>query len=224
MNDTTENTATVGTENQAADTTAVQIIPNFDNKVDVRDYKFGFRKDELGNKRATVELKLPIPSIEGIVHILETGGKGLELLQAAVEAVVVGQARSLLNDNETMTAANFPTEQCVWEFIANMPEGERRGRGIPKEIWDAFSKDYVEIMPAVTGKSADQVTLAAKLFSNKYQQVKSNKPVITKLKEQLAIYANSSPNAEQFADCIKFLDEKADELLQDDGTKLLNNL
>lgn len=204
--------------------TETQIIPNFDNKVDVKEFKFSFRKDELGNKRPTVELKLPVPSVEGIIAILETGGKQLDLLLSACTDVILAQARSILNDNETMTVSQFPTDQCTWEVIANLPEAQRTGRGIPKEIWEAFSKDYIEVMPAATGKSNDAVTLAAKLFLNKYQQVKSNKPVITKLKDQLAIYANTSSNAESFADCIKFLDEKADELLADDGSKLLDNL
>jgi hypothetical protein len=212
------------TQATAEVTAPAQIIPNFDNTVDIRDFKFSFRKDDLGNKRPTIELKLPCPSVEGLVRILETGGKQLDLLLSAAQDVIVGQARMILNDNETMTLSQFPTEQCTWEFIANMPEATRAGRGIAKEVWDAFSKDYIECMPAATGKTLEAVSLAAKLFLNKFQSVKSNKPVLTKLKEQLAIYANTSTNAESFGDCIKFLDEKATELLEDDGTKLLNVL
>jgi len=223
MTEATENTGTETNEAQPAETQK-QIIPNFDKTVDVKEFKFRFRKDELGNTRPAVELKLPVPSVEGLVAILEAGGKPLDLLLAAAEDVITSQARSLLNDNESMTVANFPTEQCLWNYIANMPEAEKKGRGIAKEIWEAFGKDYVEIMPAATGKTLEAVTLASKLLCGKYQQVKSNKPVITKLKEQLAIYSNTSPNAESFYDCIKFLDEKADELLADDGTKLLANL
>jgi hypothetical protein len=105
-----------------------------------------------------------------------------------------------------------------------MPEAEKRGRGIPKELWDEFVTDYVSIMPAITGKSTEQVSLAAKLFINKFQQVKTNKPVVGKLREQLAIYTNNSKNAEQYIDCIKFLDDKAAALLEADETALLANL
>lgn len=197
---------------------------NFDNTVDVKETKFHFKKDDLGNKRETVELRLPVPSVEGLVKILETGGKGLELLLAAASDIVIAQARSILNDNETMTDKDFPMDQCLWEFIATMPEAEKRGRGIAKEIWEAFGKDYIAIMPSVTGKTAEQVGNAVKLFLNKFQAVKSNKPVISKLKEQLAIYVSNSPNAEEFADAVKFLSEKADTLLAADETALLNNL
>jgi len=205
------------------------IQANFDNTVDVREYKFHFKtvKDKdsgIETKRPTIELKLPVPSVEGIIAILEAGGKQLELLQSAVGDIIVAQARSLLSDNENMTADNFPIGQCTWEFIANMPEAEKRGRGIPKEVWEEFAADYIEVMPAITGKTAEQVALAAKLFLNKFQQVKTNKPVIGKLREQLAIYANNSKQAENYADCIKFLDDKANDLLEADETALLANL
>ena len=208
---------------------ANQIQANFDNKVDIKEYKFHFKtvKDKesgIETKRPTIEMKLPVPSVEGIIAILEAGGKELELLQSAVEAIIVSQARSILGDNETMTAETFPLDQCLWNFIANMPEAEKRGRGIPKEVWEEFAADYIEVMPAITGKTSEQVALAAKLFLNKFQQVKTNKPVIDKLREQLAVYANNSKQAENFIDCIKFLDDKAEDLLQADETALLANL
>lgn len=204
--------------------TNVAVNPNFDKNVDVKEYKFHFKKDDLGNKRETIELKLPVPSVEGLVRVMETGGKGLELLLSAVGDVIASQARSILNENDTMTAANFPIEQSIWDFIANMPDAEKRGRGIPKEIWEEFAKDYLAVMPGITGKTEEQISLAAKLFVNKFQSVKTNKPVVKKLKEQLAVYTNGSPNAEQFVDCVKFLDEKADTLLLADEAAMLANL
>lgn len=203
----------------------MEVQANFDNKVDTKNVKFHFKKDQLGNKRDTVELdKLPVPSVEGIVEILQAGGKQLELLLSAVAEVVIAQARSLLNDNETMTAATFPLDQLSWEAIASMPEAEKRGRGIPKELWEQFANDYITVMPALTGKTAEQVGNAAKLFINKFQAVKTNKQVLGYLQEQLAIYISNSSNAEEFADCVKFLNDKAETLLAADDSALLNNL
>jgi len=201
-----------------------QVQANFDKFNDSKEYKFHFKKDSLGNKRETVELNLPVPSVEGVIRILETGGKQLDLLLAAVGDVIASQARSILNENEAMIASNFPLEQCSWEAIANMPEAEKRGRGIPKETWEEFAADYLSVMPGITGKTEEQITLAAKLLVNKFNSVKTNKPVVKKLKEQLAIYTTGSPNAEQFSDCIKFLDEKADALLAADEAAMLANL
>lgn len=212
-------------EPTTATATPSGITANFDKTVDPKDFKFHFKKDkELGNKRESIELKLPVPSVEGLIAIIETGGKGLDLLLSAAADVVVSQARNILNENEDMKADNFPLDQVSWEFIANLPETEKRGRGIPKEIWDDFAADYVAVMPSLTNKKVDQVSLAAKLLVTKYNTVKTNKPVIKLLLEQLALYTNGSPNAEQYQDCVKFLQEKGESLLNADPAAMLANL
>lgn len=206
-----------------------KIMANFDNKVDVKDYKFGFKKvkDEatgLESKRPTVELSLPVPSVEGIIKILETGGKQLELLQEAVAEVIQERAREIVNDKEDINQDNFPMDQLSWETISNLPKAERRGGGIGKETWDEFALDYCTVMPAVTKKSADQVGNAAKILLNKFNAVKTNKPVLKLLKDQLGLYVTNSPNAETYAECVDFLVKKADALLSVDEAQLLANL
>lgn len=206
-----------------------EITANFNKNVDEKEVKFNFRtvKDEatgLESKRPSVELKLPIPSVEGIIAILEAGGKQLELLQEAVADIIINRARELVSDKEDASADNFPYAELAWEVIANLPKAERKGRGIAKEVWEDFSKDYIATMPAVTGKSAEQVGNAAKILLNKFSAVKSNKPVISLLKSQLGLYLNSSANAEQFSDCVEFLLQKAQTLLDADEAALLSNL
>ena len=204
-----------------------EITANFNKMVDEKEVKFNFRtvKDEatgLEVKRATIEQKIPVPSVEGIIAILEAGGKQLELLQEAVADVIYQRAREILADDDKLT--EVPVNLLSWEIISNLPKAERKGRGIPKETWEDFSKDYVAVMPGVTGKSAEQVGNAAKIFLNKFQQVKTNKAVIKLLQGQLALYLNSSPNAEQFSDCVEFLVNKAETLLSVDEAALLEAL
>lgn len=208
---------------------AAVINANFNKFIDEKEVKFNFRtvKDEatgLESKRPSVELKLPTPSVEGIIQIIEQGGKGLELLLEAAAEVVISRAREIVSDKEDATAENFPYADLAWDIIANLPKAERKGRGIAKEVWEDFSKDYINVMPAVTGKSAEQVGNAAKILLNKFSAVKSNKPVISLLKGQLGMYLNSSANAEQFADCVEFLLQKADTLLSQSDEALLQNL
>lgn len=206
-----------------------EISATFDEKHDKKAVKFFFKKvvdkdtkEEF--KRPTVELELPVLSVEGVIDVLKTGGKGLELLLDAVAEVVIGQARSIVNDKEDVSQANFPFEKIDWEYIANLPKAERRGGGISKETWESFSDDYVAVMPSVTGKTAEQVANAAKILMNKFNLVKTNKPVLKLLKEQLAIYINNSPNAETYQECVEFLVNKADALLSMDEAQLLANL
>ena len=201
------------------------IHANFDNTVDKKEFKFHFKKNvELGIKRPSVELNLPVPSVEGLIAIIQAGGKGLELLQEAATSIVYEQARSIVNEKEDINQDNFPLDQVTWDFIASIPPKERRGGGIPKETWEEFATDYIAVMPAVTGKTAEQVGNAAKILLNKFSAVKTQKPVLKLLKEQLALYITSTSNAETFADCVEFLNNKADTLLAQDESSLVANL
>lgn len=201
------------------------IRANFDNTVDFKEFSFFFKKDkELGVRRPTVTLKLPVPSVEGVIKILETGGKQLDLLLDAVQDIVLGQARSIINEREDINAENFPYDKVTWDYVANLPKAERRGGGISKETWEAFAEDYIAVMPGITGKTLEQVQNAAKILLNKFNVVKTSKPHLRLLKEQLALYAQHSPNAEQYGECVEFLVDKAERLLNMDEATLLQNL
>ena len=209
--------------------TAVATPVTFDNTVDRVPVKFNFRKvkDEatgIETKRPTLELELPLITVEGIVKEFEKGGKSLDYIVEVMRDAIIGRARELINDNESITQETFPFAELAWEKIANLPKAERRGGGIPKEMWEEFAKDYVAVMPGATGKTADQIANAAKILLNKFQSCKTNKPVLKLLKDQIGIYANTSGNAETFSDCIQFLVEKADTFLNMSDADLLANL
>mgnify|MGYP000066526696 CR=1 FL=1 len=206
------------------------IAANFDNKVDLKSVKFNFRKvkdAETGveTKRATVELdKLPCPSVEGIVAILESGDdKAMALLLEAVADVVINRARDVINETETITSENFDYSTCDWMTIANLEKEDRRS-GISKETWDDFAVDYVEVMPAVSGTSKEQSANAAKIFVGKFASIKSKKDVISKLKLRLSMYAEHSPRASEFSEVIDFLFKKADKLITAKEESLEDNL
>lgn len=200
-----------------------QVNPTFDNTVDQKDFKFRFKKDNLGNQRPTVEVKGPVPSVEGIVSILEKGGKGLELLQDAMYDVVRGALASYVADNENASQDSIPWEKFSWEAIANAPREDRRS--IPEETWKAFAEDYLKVMPGVTGKSPEAVANATTVYLKKFTLVKTNKPILAKLKEQLSLYVEHSPKAEEFSDVLEVLLKKADTYLKaDDAQAILENL
>lgn len=208
---------------ETQDTSAVQVNPNFNNKVDYVDSKFFFKKvtDDAGNetKRPTIEIKVPRPSVEGVKYILENantpeGIKALDLLYDAMYDVVTARARQLLNDTggEALNSENFPISQLDWTAIANLPKSDRRESAISKELWEEFAKDYVSIMPAITGKPVDKVALAAKVFLKKYNigDVRTDKTTLTLLKGQLALYLTNTTKAEEVMEVVDWLDKKAD--------------
>lgn len=201
------------------------ITANYNQLVDVMRYKFNFKADKLGNKRNSIELDLQVPSVEGIIAAIEKGGKELELVKEAVASIVIQQARDIVNERLDITQDTFPQDQISWTAISAIEPKARTGGGIPQDQWEAFSEDYITVMPAATGKTAEQIGLAAKILLSKFTgQYKTNKPVLGKLKEQLGIYLTASPRADEFSDCIDFLVAKADRLLNMSEEDLLANL
>lgn len=203
-----------------------EIKANFNNLVDVNETSFHFRKVKdaetgIETKRPTVTIPVPAPSVEGLIAIIEAGGKGLELLIEAARDKVLEQAREYINDTTDVTSDNFPYSNLAWDFIANLPKAERRGGGIAKELWEDFAADYVEIMPGLTGKSKDKIEVAAKIFVSKFANAKTNKPVLKVLEGQLAIYLENTTKAEQFAPVIEWLSSKLETLIKTDETNLL---
>lgn len=192
---------------------------------DLLTYKFNFREDKLGNRRPSVELTFPVPaSLDAILSIVEEGGKPLELLQEAVRTIVLNHVRQIVSEDENISQDTLPLDKISWNFIANITPKERTGGGIPKETWEAFAEDYIAVMPAVAGKTIDQASNAAKIFITKFSgSVKTNKPLIAKLLEQLSLYA-TTPNAESFSDCVEFLADKADRLINMTDEDLMKNL
>lgn len=198
-----------------------EIVVKHDKNHDLKDMKFGFRKvtdtdTGVETRRATVEVKLPVVSFEGIVAILQDGGKGLELLTQAVESVYSDYIKSLLAEDATITSENFPFDKVSWDAIANQPDAERRGRGIAKELWEDFFKDYIVTMPGLTGKTEKQVEKQAAVLAQKLNPLKNHEDkanLLPKFKDQLTVYLNGSKQAETFSECIDFLMKKADTLL-----------
>lgn len=204
---------------------------NYDYKIDTKAVEFKFKKSVdkttgIETIRTPVELAIPYPSVEGIVAILEAGGKELELLMESMQGVVNASARDILYDDTkgALNATNFPIDKLSWKYIANIPKVQRRGGGIPKETWDKFAVDYCEVMPGATNKSIEQVANAAKILVGKLQAVRTNEPVLNLLVEMLAVYAEKSPNIEDFAECVNFLTDKAEQFLNVSDEELLANL
>jgi len=220
------------------------IQANFDNTVETKEMAFRFKKDKLGNQRQAITLQAQIPSVEGIVAILETGGNGLKLLQEAIFDVIRATVAGDIAEDATFNQTTYDNSRIVlkskdedgndvetelfkysWEAIANMPREDRRANAIPAEVWEAFSKDYLEIMPSVTGKTQEQVGNAITVYVKKFSMVKTNKPVLESLKIQLGLFMEHCKNVEDYADILELLLRKVDDYLKaDDVEKLISNL
>ncbi len=196
-----------------------------DPNVDMKECQFNFKKDKLGNKRPQVKGLIPVPSVEGVQAILVAGGKQWILLQEAMYDVVRGTIADEVGTNEALKSLDeVDMSKYSWKAISEMDKTDRRSSQIPQETWDAFVKNYIEVMPAVTGKSVDAVTNATLVYVKKFAPWKSDKKTIGILKNQLAIYMEQ-PSAEEFAEILELLIRRADTYLAaNDLTQVAQNL
>lgn len=198
-----------------------EVIANTDQNVIPREFLFRFNKDKLGNRRNTVKCEsVPTPSAQGIIKILETGGKQLDLLLEVCANTVRSTLSEFVGEDEAFDPNNFDYSKISWEAIANMSKEDRRSSSIPSEVWEAFVNDYISVMPGLTGKSVEQITLATEIFVKKMAPIKSRKLALGKLKEQLALYSQT-PRAEEFSDILELLTRRTNTYLEADDPATL---
>lgn len=195
-----------------------------DNTHILQEFKFRFKKDKMGNQRATVVMQAPVPTADGIVKMLTDGDqKQFSLVQEALYNTVRDVLGGFVAE-DNFDAAAFDISKLLWQNIANMPKEDRRSSTIPEELWTAFVADYCAVMPSVSGKTADQVKNATEVFVKKMAPVKTNKKLTEKLKEQLALYS-AQPSAEAYSDILELLIKRCDTYLAaDDMKSVLENL
>ena len=204
--------------------TAQDLTANLDESVTKKEFKFRFKKDKNEFQRPTVEVSAPVLSAQGIANILMAGpSKALDLLLEVVADTHRDAIASYVSDNETANQDNIPWEKFTWDAIATAPREDRRS--IPKETWEAFSTDYMAVMASVTGKSPDALSNAVQIYLKKFAIIKTNKPILSKLKEQLSLYVEHSKKAEEFQDILELLVRRATMYLEaDDVQQMISNL
>lgn len=208
----------MSTENQNAEGAAQTIVANADTLVDKKEFRFRFKKDKMDNQRPTVVLNLPVPSVEGVINILQTGGKDLELLLEVCADTIRAAAVGFVQDNEQINQENFPFDKISWHAIATAPRAERKT--ISEEVWAGFAKDYLEIMPAVTGKKLEVLQMIVEVLVKKLNPVKTNKEVLTKLKQQFDLWVQNT-KSEDYAEIVELLNGKFETYLKADDVELL---
>ena len=184
--------------------------------------KFNFRTVD-GVKRETILLDIAPISLQ---EAIDAGEASIKYLESLIYGEFVSAARSILSEDMTITGKyNFPWEKLTWNEIIAENETERKGRGIPKETWVDFEKDFLAVMEACSTKSEAQLKNVATIIKNKLQPVKFNKPVLEMVvSEYLAVYVQSATRLEEFSDVVEFLQKKAEEFLTLDQTALADAL
>lgn len=194
------------------------------------DYHFKKEKikDDKGNvigegkKHPSIKVALPVPNAQGILDIVQAGGKELELLLDAAFEVVYGAGRTIINDLRSkapegeVKAEMVDVNQLLWSVIANMPKAERRGLGIAEEDWDQFAADYRAIMPKVTGKDADRIEKHIQLFKKKFYPCRNDKKALGVLQDMLNLWATNTAAMEDNTEVFEYLSGRVASLMKEE--------
>lgn len=193
-----------------------------------QSFKFNFKSrkimDEAGNeigktkKQDSVTCDLPVPSDQDVVDILTQNpeGKEADLIRAAIAGIIYNQARGQFDeiidqfgddDSKVVSASMLDYDQLTLAYIASIPPARRGAAAISEEDWTAFFEDYLAVMVAATGKTADRIKNHINLFK-KPAKAKANKEVLRVLVDQLDIYMANSANLEDTGTCASRVSEK----------------
>lgn len=208
------------------------VAPIIPVKSDTKEVLFHFKKEKIkdaegkvigeGKKLPSLKLSIPVPSAEGILDIVAAGGKGLELLQEALQDVVFVQSRNLINEirvkspEAEIKPEQISIDQLAWNFIATLAPAARRGLGISDEDWEEFFTDYRNIMPTVTGKDKERVEKHVALFKSKYQRCRNDKKALKVLQEMLELWASHTTAMEDNTAVYEYLKERVETLLKEE--------
>lgn len=184
-----------------------------------KELTVSFRKNkETGEQRPSVELVLSIPTQEGVANLLMSEDPKVSgFIVDLVEGSLSDYARRLVGEDLEFSQEKLQALIAEGKFnietLANLPRSERNSIG--KEDLEAFAKDYVLIMPEVTGKSIESVQTAAGLFMERFKRCAGQNDVLTVLKNRLGQFVEAA-DAEVLGKherVLTYLTGKVDELL-----------
>lgn len=194
------------------------------------EVKFIFRKvtDALGGetRREAVILQVPHITWHGLLRLLDVNEKAQEFVLSLLNNEVDAAVRLQVSDDTKPVnkQEELLLQKISLEYLVNQPKAERVGAGISKEVWDEFALDYVAIMPGLTGRTVEAVTYASKVFLQRLQPAKTNRPALAKLEEYLNLWFSNSANAETLQEVYKFLISKIETFLKVTDEEMLGNL
>ena len=187
----------------------------------VENVDFRFRTKNKGTEnevtRSPISVKVPLPTKAGIIQALESGDEKLEnMLVYSAQEIVINYLKGFVDENlefSQETADALAEEgKLSLEAIANLPRSARSR--LSKADIEEFCKDYIAYMPAISGKSEDQVKAAAKVYLDQFKDVAGDNKILSILAGQLELFMDKVDESvvEKHGRVLEHLVNKVDEL------------
>lgn len=194
-------------------TNAPAVDPSAPVVANGKQVKFFFKtetlRDEEGNeigkgrKHPDVEAILPMPTVEQVLQELSQEGPVRKLIMDALEEQVTLAARMQINDwrdknpEGTFTATLFDLSKLDLRTIALTPKKDRGGWAPSEQDIKDFVEDYKHVMVHVVGYDAKKVGTHCKNFEKGLTKIRTEKPILAKVKELLTMWASRSEQVEE---------------------------
>lgn len=161
----------------------------------VGELTFNFRTKD-GLKRNSVNIEAILPTAAGLIEVLGSEDNKqkeliVDLVASAISSHIRGYVENDLDFNQEAYNALLADGKVDLAFLANLPKSERNT--ISKENLEDFAKDYIAIMPEVTGKDVKRITSAAGLFVERFKRVAGDNAVLAVLQQQLEVFVEHAP-------------------------------
>lgn len=204
------------------------IVPNDEPAavVNGKEFKYFFKTEKLvdadgnevgeGRKHPDVKAVLPVPTAEEVVQMLATGGPAAQLIMDSIQDTIFLAGRAQINawreqnPEGTFTATNFDLEKLTLTAIALTPKKERGGWTPSEEELKAFIADYTNVMVHQIGYDPKKVGTHCKNFEKGLVKIKSEKPILAKVKELLTMWASKSEAIDEHSQTFDWFNARID--------------
>ena len=161
----------------------------------VGELTFNFRTKD-GLKRPSVNIEAILPTAHGLIEVLGSEDNKqkeliVDLVASAISSHIRGYVENDLDFNQEAYNGLLAEGKVDLAFLANLPKSERNT--ISKENLEDFAKDYIAIMPEVTGKDVKRISSAAGLFVERFKRVAGDNAVLAVLQQQLEVFVEHAP-------------------------------
>ena len=192
------------------------------------NFKARTLKDENGKeieklpKQPSLEVNVPVPTAAYLIDILnqpdtltDTDAAGAIvskpnlLKQLVVESTfepIFWQVKQQLDQaiegfgtdkTKQISVSHLDYDKLTLEYISSIPPARRGAAAISEEDWNDWFKDYLNVMLQATGKPLDKLTTHVDIFK-KLPKYRARKDLLEVLQQQLAIYAQSATNLDEY--------------------------
>lgn len=190
-----------------------------------------------GTKHPDVKVVVPMPTITDAINYLAAADGTKEakvrdlIMDSLKETIFLAGRRQInewleKNEGKTFTATDMDLSKLTLQAISELPKGQRGAWAPSEEDMKDFNEAYTEVLVHVKGYDPKKTKTHTDHWKNGMAKVKTNKPVVSKLKDFLTVFAASATEEqmEEVEPTYSWLQARADRYINAEDKNFLDAL